>query len=295
MSGWPRNWPGTSYELYEIFRVKTALIITTYNWPQALRRVLDSVMLQSRMPDELIIADDGSGPETRALVDGYRPKLQVPLIHSWQEDLGFRAARSRNLAISRASADYLILIDGDMILHSNFIEDHIRFARQGFWVQGVRAKLSPNGSQELLLSESYHPIKTWDARLKSKRYSIRSQFLRSLFSGRRYFAKLAMAQTCNLALFREDCIKVNGFNEDFIGWGREDGEFVCRLMNAGTQRRDFRFSGVAYHIHHEGNSRASLDQNHRLYLNTVENQLTWCENGLNQHLSRNNDSTTNHH
>lgn len=263
--------------------VKTALIVTTYNWPGALRRVLDSVMLQFRMPDEVIIADDGSGPETRALVDEFRPRLLAPLIHSWQEDLGFRAARSRNLAISRSSSEYLILIDGDMVLHSNFVDDHIYFARQGFWVQGVRAKLSPVGAEELLISESYRPLQMWDGRLKSKRYSIRNQVLRRIFSGRRYFAKLSMAQTCNLAVYRKDCIKVNGFNEDFVGWGREDGEFACRLMNAGVKRRDLRFSGVAYHIHHEGNARAALERNHQIYLNTLRNRVAWCENGLSAH------------
>lgn len=263
--------------------MKTAIIITTYNWPEALARVLDSVSQQTRMPDEVIVADDGSGLETRELIDRYRSIIPAPLIHSWQEDLGFRAARCRNLAISRSSADYLILIDGDMVLHPNFVNDHICFARRGSWVQGVRAKLSPEGAQEFLRTGSYKPLQTWDSRLKSKRYSVRNRVLRDLFSGRRFFAKLSMAQTCNLAVFREDCMRVNGFNEDFIGWGREDGEFVCRLINAGVNRRDLRFSGVAYHIHHEGNSRASLQRNHQIYLNTKKNHLTWCENGLTAH------------
>jgi glycosyltransferase involved in cell wall biosynthesis len=250
---------------------------------------MDSVLLQSHMPDEVVIADDGSDLRTKALVDEYRRRHPGSLIHSWQEDLGFRVSRSRNLAISRSTAEYLIFIDGDMILHRDFVADHIHFARLGTWVQGVRAKLSPEGAQDLLLSESYHPIKTWDARLKSKRYSVRSQLLRTIFSGRRYLATLAMAQTCNLAVFREDCIKVNGFNEDFVGWGREDEEFVCRLMNVGIKRRDLRFSGVAYHIHHEGNSRAFLEKNHHLYLKTRANRLTWCTNGLCQHLSPSNN------
>lgn len=264
--------------------MKISLIIATYNWPPALSRVLESVLRQSRMPDEVIVADDGSGPETANLLEDYRGKFPVPLIHSWQEHIGFRAGRSRNLAAAKATSDYLILLDGDMVLHEHFVKDHAEFARPGTFVAGVRAKMSPEGTEDFLSANEFFPLQAWDWRLRSKRYSLRNKFLKSLFSGYRYFAKIRMAQTCNLALFREDFIHVNGFNEDFLGWGREDSELVCRLLNAGVRRRNLRFAAVAYHIHHEGAPRTYLEKNHQIYMNTVKNRLACCPNGVSNHL-----------
>ncbi len=265
----------------------TTLIIATYNWPQALGRVLDSALRQSLLPNEIVVADDGSGPETRALIERYQEKSPIPIVHSWQEQLGFRAGMSRNKAVALATSDYLILLDGDMVLHKDFVRDHVTFARTGTFVAGVRAKMSPSGAQEFLEAENFVPMRTWDPRLKSKRFSIRSPILKALFSGYRRFAKIRMAQTCNLALFRSDFIRVNGFNEDFLGWGREDSELVCRLLNAGVKRRDLKFAAVAYHIHHEGASRAFLEENHQIYLRTLRGRLKRCSNGVANHLKSN--------
>lgn len=264
--------------------MKISLIIATYNWPPALDRVLQSVLRQSRRPDEVIVADDGSGPETACLIEDYRTKFPVPLLHSWQEHLGFRAGRSRNLAVAKSTSDYLILLDGDMVLHEHFVKDHAEFARAGAFVAGVRAKMSPEGAEDFLGAAEHPILQPWDWRLRSKRYSLRNKLLKSLFSGRRYFAKIRMAQTCNLALFREDFVRVNGFNEDFLGWGREDSELVSRLLNAGVRRRDLRFAAVAYHIHHEGAPRTYLEKNHQIYMSTVKNRLVRCSNGLANHL-----------
>ena len=93
-----------------------------------------------------------------------------------------------------------------------------------------------------------------------------------------------MIQTCNMAFFRSDCVKVNGFNEDFIGWGREDSEFGARLLNAGVKRRDLRFGAVAYHLHHQGASRTMLDRNNQLLLETLGERKLWCKNGIDKHL-----------
>ncbi|MDV2453612.1 glycosyltransferase [Xanthomonas hortorum] len=119
-----------------------ALIVLTYNWPQALRLVLESVKRQSRLPDEVIVVDDGSGAETAALMNALVADFPVPLRHVWQEDLGFRAARCRNLGIAATSAQYVILIDGDMLLHRDFIADHLALARPGRFLQGGGSSIS---------------------------------------------------------------------------------------------------------------------------------------------------------
>ena len=264
-------------------KLKTSLIITTYNWPEALLLVLKSVEEQSIRPDEVVIADDGSKEETTNIIKKFSQKTKLNIIHSWQEDIGYRLSMSRNKAIRKSRGEYIVMIDGDMILHPNFIEDHINFARQGAFVQGVRAKISDSKSKEILKNHSIL-FKQFDVSLKSKRYSIRNKLLSFLFSGKKYFNKLNMFLGCNMAFFRKDCLNVNGFNEDFIGWGRDDSEFGARMLHSGLDRRDLRFSAVAYHIHHEGNSRAMLERNHQIYLDILKRKIIRCENGIDKYI-----------
>jgi glycosyltransferase involved in cell wall biosynthesis len=264
-------------------KFKVSLIITTYNWPEALFLVLKSVKNQFTMPDEIIVADDGSNKETASLIKKFSKEFKLRIIHSWQEDEGFRAAMSRNKAIAKAKGDYIIMIDGDMILHPNFVKDHTCFAKKNSFVQGMRAKLSEQKSSEIMKTKDIH-FKNFDKGLKSKRYGIKNTFLASIFSGTCYINKLNMLQTCNMAFYKNDALKINGFNEDFIGWGREDSEFGARMLNSKIARRDLRFSAVAYHIHHQGNSRKMLDHNHKIYLNTLEKKLVRCKNGIDKYI-----------
>jgi len=115
--------------------VRIALVVTTYNWPAALDLTLQSAARQSLAPAEIIVADDGSGPDTEAVVARWQERLATPLLHVWQADEGFRLARSRNRAIAAARGDYVIIVDGDMVLHRHFIADHARAARRGCFIQ----------------------------------------------------------------------------------------------------------------------------------------------------------------
>jgi len=263
--------------------LKTSLIITTYNWPEALFLVLKSIKNQTMLPDEIIVADDGSAEDTKDMIKKFSKDFKLKIIHSWQKDEGFRAAMSRNKAIAKARGEYIIMIDGDMILHPDFIKDHTSFARINSFVQGMRAKLSKEKSNDIMQTKNII-FQNFDKGLKSKRYGIHNQFLSFLFSGLRVINKLNMLQTCNMAFYKKDALKINGFNEAFIGWGREDSEFGARMLNAQIARRDLRFSAVAYHIHHEGNSRKMLDHNHQIYLNTLKRKLVHCKNGINQYI-----------
>ena len=113
-----------------------SLIITTYNWKEALEVSLGSAFKQTILPCEIIVADDGSRSDTGEMVKRVAALSPVPVIHSWQEDKGFRLARSRNRAIAKARGEYIVLVDGDIILENHFIEDHLGFARPGFFIQG---------------------------------------------------------------------------------------------------------------------------------------------------------------
>ncbi len=118
--------------------MKTSLIITTYNKPEALGKVLEGVGEQSRMPDEILVADDGSGPDTLKKIHEFSKVFQCRFDHIWQEDQGFRAARIRNRAIAKATGEYIILLDGDCIPPRRFIEDHLVLAEESFFFQGKR-------------------------------------------------------------------------------------------------------------------------------------------------------------
>ena len=118
--------------------MQISLIITTYNRPDALLLVLMSVECQSLVPDEVIIADDGSDEQTKDLISEFNSQSNLEIIHSFQEDLGFRAAEARNKAISISKSDYIILVDGDMVLHPEFVADHLKNAKFGFFIQGSR-------------------------------------------------------------------------------------------------------------------------------------------------------------
>jgi glycosyltransferase involved in cell wall biosynthesis len=260
--------------------MRTSLIITTYNWQEALELSLLSAFKQSQLPGEIIIADDGSDNATCETVERLAKQSPIPLIHSWQQDKGFRAARSRNKAIAKATGDYLILIEGDIIMERHFIADHILAAKAGFFIQGTRVILNEQMTQRALQQKEIE-FCAWTPGIENRKNCLRSSLLSKFFS---FSSKsLSGIKTCNFAFWKKDAEAVNGFNEEFLGWGREDSEFTARLLNNGIRRQNLRFKALAYHLHHPVNSRQSLAINDAILAHTCDQHLTWCDKGLNQH------------
>jgi len=160
--------------------MNASLIITTYNWPEALELVLFSVMKQSTPPNEIIIADDGSSESTKAIVENFKLRSKVPIIHSWQEDKGFRLSRSRNLAIARAKYEFIIVSDGDMILHRDFVKDHLENAQKGVYLQGGRVLLQPNFSNQMISNRSLKQPSIISRGIKNRHNAIRSKLFSNL-------------------------------------------------------------------------------------------------------------------
>ena len=160
--------------------MRVSLIITTYNRPDALKLVLQSITSQSVLPNEIIIADDGSKNSTKKCIDEFKNFFSIPLIHSWQEDKGFIVAKSRNKAIAKSKFDYIILIDGDVILHDKFIEDHLKHAEMGFFVQGSRVILNKRATEELLSNNSN--VSFFSRGLSNRKNAIYSNFLSIFYS-----------------------------------------------------------------------------------------------------------------
>jgi len=259
--------------------MRVSLIISTYNRPDALFRVLESIELQTQIPDEIIIADDGSDYKTKECVEKFNRSSTLKLTHSWQQDKGFRVAESRNKAIAKSTCDYLILIDGDVILHNKFIEDHLNHAEKGFFVQGSRVFLSKETTIRVLKAglSKFH---LFSKGLNNRKNLIYLGFFSKLFVKKKNYIK--GIKTCNLAFYRKDCIVINGFNNNMIGWGREDSEFIVRLLNYGINRKNVHFNLIQFHLWHEKSSRSFVKDNDEILQNSINNKNKWCESGINK-------------
>ena len=261
--------------------MRVSLIITTYNWPESLILVLMSIENQTIMPQEVIIADDGSTVETQEIISKFQKDSKLNIIHSWQKDNGFRAAKSRNKAIAKSSGDYIIFIDGDIILHPKFVQDHVNNAKVGYFIQGSRVLLTKGITEKIIINKRIS-FSFFSKGLNSRKNTIHSNFLSKLFSTHKN--SLRGIRCCNIAFFKQDCINVNGFNNEFEGWGREDSEFVVRLLNNGLNRKNVRFNAVQYHLWHKESDRTSLDYNNQLLQNSIENTLKVCKKGINKYI-----------
>ncbi len=257
--------------------MKVSLIITTYNRPDALKLVLKSALKQHRLPHEIVVADDGSGEETANVIQEAAKKSPVPILHAWQEDEGFRAAMSRNRAAAMSSGEYIVMIDGDMVLHPLFIKDHMEAAEPGTFVQGSRVLLSEEATKEAII-KSQISFSIFSKSIKNRKNALRCTLLSSLFS--RKSRSLKGIRTCNFALFRKDLLAVNGFDNRFVGWGREDSEFAARLLNSGMVRKDLRFAAIAYHLYHKESTREALKENDRRLERTIKERVVRCEDGI---------------
>ena len=257
--------------------MKVSLIITTYNRPDALNLVLKSAFAQKRLPDEIVIADDGSGEETKELIQHLAQKSPIPILHAWQEDKGFRAAMARNRAIALSSGEYIVMIDGDMILHPCFIEDHLTAAEHGCFVQGGRVLLDEKATEKAI-RESQWNFSIFSRGIDNRKNMLRCKFLTRILGEKS--RKLEGIRTCNFSLFREDIFSVNGFDNRFIGWGREDSEFAARLLNRGLQRKNLKFSAVAFHLNHKESKRMNLPENDKKLQHTIENKSILCNDGI---------------
>ena len=255
--------------------ISTSLIISTYNRSDALELCVKSVLRQSLLPDEIIIADDGSKEDTRELIHQLAASSEVPIIHVWHEDLGFRLASIRNKAIAKASKEYIIQIDGDIVLHKDFVKDHVRFAKKGSFVTGSRV-LIREGLTKKMLAERNCIISIHDKGTKNTINGVHLPWLSPLLQHYRQW-DISYSRGCNMAFWKEDLLKVNGYNEAITGWGSEDHELVCRLINNGVRKRTIKFAGIVFHLHHELHGTDNLSNNRSILNETKVRKLTWCD------------------
>lgn len=259
-----------------------ALIINTYNQPDYLARVLAGVSRQGSAPGEVLLADDGSGEETRRVFGDWASAQPFRCEHFWQKNEGFRRSRILNRAIAAARSEYIVFLDGDSVPHPRFISDHAALATKGHFIQGHRALIEQKAATQFgkgdFAADRFKALLTgqlrgwanafhWPFALKSHRADLRG------------------IRGCNLGIWRNDLVRVNGYNEAFTGWGREDAELAARLMNSSILRLNARGWALCFHLWHPPASRTGISANDKLLAETVENRVQRCENGLDQHLA----------
>jgi glycosyltransferase involved in cell wall biosynthesis len=261
--------------------MRISVAVITYNWPEALALVLAALAAQDELPYEVIVTDDGSQPATRELLERVASDYPVRLVHLWQPDDGARMSRARNRAIAAAQGDYIVLLDGDMVAEQHFIADHHAFALDGCFVQGSRV-LTDAALTRRMLDGTVAMPGFFSRGIERRRHTLRLPALAHWYA--KPGTKQRGIKSCNMAFWREDLVRVNGFNEAMTGWGREDTELAVRAFHAGLLRRELRFSALATHLYHRTRKHVVDNPNDRIVDDTRARRLVRCEPGLDQHL-----------
>jgi glycosyltransferase involved in cell wall biosynthesis len=240
-------------------KIYFSVVISTYNRPDALELVLRALADQDVGDSlEVVVADDGSDKKTEMLLKDLRKTLPYPLSHVWHEHEGFRAGTIRNKAARKARGDYLVFLDGDTVPQRSFIRRHRQLAEKNYFVVGNRLLLSQKFTSKVL--EQNLPIYSWGkwrwawARLRGQI----NKFLALFYLPFPWLRKLRCdvwrgAKSCNLGIWREDFFAVQGFDEDYRGWGYEDSDLVVRMLKKGLKRKDGHFATAVLHLWHPAN------------------------------------------
>jgi len=254
-----------------------SVIVTTYNWPEVLEACLTSLLAQEDKNFEIIVADDGSSSETGLLIQKFMQQNTIPIKHAFHEDHGFRAGTIRNKAVILSNSDYLIFIDGDCVVFPNFIKRHRQLAESGYFVPGNRLLLTKSFT-DIVLQQKIPLYKQTIIFFSTLWFKNKINRLFPLiynpFSFLRYChpKRWQKAMTCNLAMFKKYFIAVNGFDEEFEGWGYEDSDLVIRLIHNGIKRKEGRFAVPVLHYWHPQNDQSQHDENYQRLMDRLKDK-----------------------
>jgi glycosyltransferase involved in cell wall biosynthesis len=262
-----------------------SIIVTTYDRTDALDAVLRSLSRQQDRRFEVIVADDGSGPETAALIEAWQPRLGAPLSHVWQEHRDFRAAEIRNRAIRASKGNYCVFLDGDCLARPDFVAVHRSLAEPGWFVTGNRALLT-QGKTEAVLRDHIEiegfGLSNWIGERKKGGLNRLAPVLQLPLGPLRKLRPQAWegARSCNLAVWRTDLDRVDGFDASFSGWGKEDSDLLVRLLHAGVRRKDGAYATGVLHLWHPAADRSQLNANEQKLADVIKSGRVRAEQGL---------------
>jgi glycosyltransferase involved in cell wall biosynthesis len=262
-----------------------SVIVSTYNRDDALYAVLRALSHQSDRNFEIVVADDGSGPATARVVREWALRTALPIKHVWHDDRGFRLSDIRNRGIRESAGIYIVFLDGDCIARPNFVARHRRLCEAGWFVTGTRILLSLELTDRILrerLEPESWGLARWlprRARGELNRFApllnLRLGAMRKLTAQR-----WRGARGSNMAFWRADLEKVDGFDASFSGWGREDSDLFIRLIRAGVRRKDGRFATGVLHLWHQEADRSRLAENDRQLDEVLNSTRTLARRGL---------------
>lgn len=272
--------------------IKISVIITTYNSPTTLELVLRALACQNTANFEAIIADDGSDESTRQLLVKLGRELTFPLQHVWQEDNGFRVAMIRNKAVSKACGDYLLFLDGDCVPPTTFVNRHQYLAEKGWFVNGNRILLGQTLTAQITTQGQqiqHWSYQTWlSARIKGQINRLLPLYYLPLGIIRKLNKQQWQGvKTCNLGIWKQDFLAVNGFEESYQGWGYEDSDLIVRLLRAGIQRKMGKFSIPVFHLWHKPASRRQAQENYQRLMAIQTSLRIKAERGITQYTDLN--------
>jgi glycosyltransferase involved in cell wall biosynthesis len=265
-----------------------SVIISTYNRPANLRRSLEGFRQQTSEAFEVLVADDGSGIETRELIEAMQSKYPVPLRHVWQEDRGFRKCRILNEAIRQSRSDYLIFTDSDCVPHRCFVQNHLVHRVPGHFLVGRSVKWGKRRSEAIDVEDVARgrhariTVRDWWDNLRGRNRNLPYGIYLPGQIGFRLVQRLKRSRAGrggNLSAWKTDLVKVNGWNEDFESWGLEDVEIGMRLRLAGVQPLLVVNRALTFHLWHEPSDRKPRSARNA-YNASKERGVPWCPNGL---------------
>lgn len=262
--------------------MKVTLITSTYNFPQSLRLCLDSILCQTVLPDEIVIADDGSTEETQNVVRAFCQKTTIPVKHVWQENHGFGKTKAMNKGFAVCTGDYIIQIDGDIIMERHFIEDHLRYARQGTFLCGSRSRIQKEYTERLFQGEKLS-LGFCHAGLDDRLNALRCSLLTPFFMDYKHL------RGCNMSFWRQDILDINGYDEIFNVYGYEDEDLQNRLERIGKKKVFIKFMCIEYHVYHpEHPTKRNLSDTRKIIDRNNDASLIRPEHGISDHIHEHN-------
>lgn len=264
-----------------------SVIISTYNSPEWLRKVLWGYNTQTYRNFEVVIADDGSRDETRLMLEEIAAEMFFPIVHVWHEDNGFQKCTILNRAIVATSTDYILTTDGDCIPRTDFVEQHIKFREEGYFLSGGYHKLPMDLSQRIGRDDIYSG-RCFDMGWLSK-HGMPGSFKNNKVDAYGLKSWLLNAVTPtnpswnghNASGWKEDILAVNGFDER-MQYGGEDRELGERLMNNGIKSKQIRYSTVCLHLDHKRgyDTPESIEKNKAIRKTTRDEKRVWTDFGI---------------
>jgi len=263
-----------------------SLIISVYKNTLFLKAVLDNLRYQTTLPHEVIISEDGDSREMHDFLVAYG-SFPVPIVHLTQADEGWRKNRALNRAIAAASHEYLIFIDGDCVLHTRFVQNHIRLARRHHILAGKRIKLGPKYTGKL----QYIPVTRFQRGLiwrlpqlkrDGAKFAEEAWYLPMNRFSRALIAKLGISSIkgCNFSCYKEAMLAINGFDEDYVRPAvGEDHDLVWRFEGLGYRMVSVKHFAVQYHLYHP-ESWVSQEENLVLLRQKQASKQYRCLNGI---------------